>query len=133
MDEVLEIGQACRTPTVGDCGSAELDGAIVGLHEPLVNGDTLGWCEISSQRVVGFVRAVYLFSRHGKKLLGVGNTYASIALVPPSIKIGTVSFHSLFSSLESTAMVGTYENQALISSPRMTSPFVAYVTKELSK
>ena len=128
MDKVVEVGQACLTSTVGDCRSAELDGAVVGLHEPLVDSDTLGWGEVSLRWVVGFVRTVYLVSRDGEVLLNVGSTYANIALVPPSIKIGTVSFQSLFSSLASTVMVGTYENQALISSPRMTSPLLPYVT-----
>lgn len=47
LNEVLEVRQACLTSTVGDGRGAELDGAEVGLHEPLVDGDTLGWCEIS--------------------------------------------------------------------------------------
>lgn len=128
MDKVLEVGQASLTSTIGDCGSTELDCTIVGLHKSFVDCNTLGWCEISFRWVVRFVRAVHLVSKKREALLNVENNYANIALVPPSIKIGTVSFQSLFSSLASTTMVGTYENQVLSSSPRMTSPLVPYVT-----
>lgn len=38
--------------------------------------------------------------------------YANKALVPPSIKTGTLEFQSALLRLASTAMVGTYEKDA---------------------
>ena len=45
-DEGLEVGQACLTSGVGHGRGAELDGAVVGLHEGLVDSHALGWCEV---------------------------------------------------------------------------------------
>ena len=88
---------------VGDGGGAELDGAVVGLHEFFVDGGALGGREVGLGWVVGFVGAVGCSSAGVEGVLfAVGSTCANMAFVPPSIKMGTRSFQLLFSSAAST-------------------------------
>ena len=87
---------------VGDGRSAELNGAVVGLHEFLVDGDGLTGREVGLGWVVGFVGAVGCWISGGGQRVCVGSTCANRALVPPSIKTGTRSFQLLFSSAAST-------------------------------
>lgn len=131
--KIVKIGQAGFTSAVGHCRCAELDGAVIRLHVVSVDRHTLRWREVRACWTVWFVGTVYVFSIGSQEALwGVGGIYANRALVPPSIKIGTRSFHSLFCSLEFTARVGTYEKRSLIWSPRTTSPLEPYVTKGLT-
>ena len=41
-EEVVEVSQTLGTSAIGDCRSAELDGAVVRLQISLIDRDTLG-------------------------------------------------------------------------------------------
>lgn len=113
--EVVEVGQAGLTSAVRDCRCAELDRAVIWLHVFTVDGHALRWGEVRACWTIRFVGTGYVFSISNRGVLwDVGSIYANKALVPPSIKIGTRPFHSLFCRLESTARVGTYEKRASI-------------------
>ena len=61
-EEGVEVGQSgLGSVVVGDGRSAELNGAVVGLHESLVDGGALAGREVGLGWVVGFVRAVWGF------------------------------------------------------------------------